>query len=129
MLKHIWVHPLMDHLSIGLLFQHLYLLLVSALTSSQMQNRQVRNIFSFTSYKHRTIRKQWYQVADMKYYFHLSTYWNKGPSSTISMVYTSEGSTSNTIEVGQGSLKLIFTADEGKLTHFVNSRNLVCYIL
>ena len=47
-LKHIWVHPLMDHLSIGLLFQHPYLLLVSALTSSQMQNRQVRNIFSFT---------------------------------------------------------------------------------
>ncbi len=65
----------------------------------------------------------------MKYYFHLSTYWNKGPSSTISMVYTPEGSKSNTIEVGQGSLKLIYTADEGKLTHFVNSRNLVCYIV
>ncbi|XP_023924146.1 alpha-mannosidase At3g26720 [Quercus suber] len=48
-----------------------------------------------------------------------------GPSSTSSMVYTSEGRASNTIEVGQGSLKLIFTADEGKLTHFVNSRNLV----
>uniref|UniRef100_A0A2N9E182 Alpha-mannosidase n=1 Tax=Fagus sylvatica TaxID=28930 RepID=A0A2N9E182_FAGSY len=48
-----------------------------------------------------------------------------GPSSTISMVYTPEGSTSNAIEVGQGSLKLIYTADEGKLTHFVNSRNLV----
>ncbi|GMY12972.1 alpha-mannosidase At3g26720-like [Fagus crenata] len=48
-----------------------------------------------------------------------------GPSSTISMVYTPEGSKSNTIEVGQGSLKLIYTADEGKLTHFVNSRNLV----
>ncbi|KAG7984987.1 hypothetical protein I3843_03G001300 [Carya illinoinensis] len=48
-----------------------------------------------------------------------------GPSSTISMVYTSEGSTDNTIEVGQGSLKLLYSVDEGKLTHYVNSRNQV----
>ncbi|XP_062151729.1 alpha-mannosidase At3g26720-like isoform X2 [Alnus glutinosa] len=48
-----------------------------------------------------------------------------GPSSTISMVYKSDGSTNNTIEVGQGSLKLLYSADEGKLTNYVNSRNMV----
>lgn len=44
------------------------------------------------------------------------------------MVYKSDGSTNNTIEVGQGSLKLLYSADEGKLTNYVNSRNMVCYV-
>ncbi|KAL5860797.1 hypothetical protein ACOSQ4_002093 [Xanthoceras sorbifolium] len=48
-----------------------------------------------------------------------------GPRSTISTLYGSEGSTSSTIEIGQGNLKLLYSADEGKLTHFINSRNLV----
>uniref|UniRef100_A0A5B7A988 Alpha-mannosidase n=1 Tax=Davidia involucrata TaxID=16924 RepID=A0A5B7A988_DAVIN len=48
-----------------------------------------------------------------------------GASSIISTVYTSEGSTDNTVEVGQGNLKLLYIADEGKLTCYVNSRNLV----
>ncbi|CAL0332951.1 unnamed protein product [Lupinus luteus] len=47
-----------------------------------------------------------------------------GHSSTPS-IYRSEGSVNNSIEVGQGNLKLIYSADEGKLTHYVNSRNLV----
>lgn len=46
----------------------------------------------------------------------------------MSNVYTSEGSTNETIEVGQGSLKLHYSADEGKLARYVNSRSLVCYI-
>ncbi|GAV59507.1 Glyco_hydro_38 domain-containing protein/Glyco_hydro_38C domain-containing protein/Alpha-mann_mid domain-containing protein [Cephalotus follicularis] len=46
-------------------------------------------------------------------------------SSAISTVYTSEGRTNTTIEVGQGSLKLLYSADEGKLTHYINNRNLV----
>ncbi|BFG27202.1 hypothetical protein CerSpe_134770 [Prunus speciosa] len=50
---------------------------------------------------------------------------DKGRSSTISNVYTSEGSTNETIEVGQGSLKLHYSADEGKLARYVNSRSLV----
>lgn len=41
------------------------------------------------------------------------------------MVYTSEDSTSNSIEVGQGNLRLLYSADEGKLTHYVNNRNKV----
>ncbi|XVF16104.1 hypothetical protein REPUB_Repub10bG0002500 [Reevesia pubescens] len=49
----------------------------------------------------------------------------EGPSSTISTVHAYEESKNNTIEVGQGSLKLLYSADEGKLTHYVNSRNLV----
>ncbi|KAJ6338870.1 hypothetical protein OIU76_008351 [Salix suchowensis] len=48
-----------------------------------------------------------------------------GPSSTISLVQTSNESTKETIEVGQGSLKLLYSADEGKLSHYLNSRSLV----
>ncbi|KAH7518968.1 hypothetical protein FEM48_Zijuj09G0227800 [Ziziphus jujuba var. spinosa] len=48
-----------------------------------------------------------------------------GPSSAVSSVYTSRGGTGNTIEIGQGSLKLIYSAKEGKLTRYVNSRSLV----
>ncbi|KAF5961837.1 hypothetical protein HYC85_003046 [Camellia sinensis] len=46
-------------------------------------------------------------------------------SSTISEVYTSEGSTDFTVEVGQGNLKLLYNANEGKLTHYINGRSLV----
>lgn len=46
-------------------------------------------------------------------------------SSTISEVYTSEGSTDFTVEVGQGNLKLLYKANEGKLTHYINGRSLV----
>ncbi|RVW45249.1 Alpha-mannosidase [Vitis vinifera] len=52
-----------------------------------------------------------------------------GASSTISMVLTSEGNQNSTIEVGQGSLKLLYSADEGKLTHYINSRSLVSSLL
>ncbi|KAK7311284.1 hypothetical protein RJT34_09318 [Clitoria ternatea] len=48
-----------------------------------------------------------------------------GHSSTISKMHLSEGSTNKSIEVGQGNLKLIYSADEGKLTQYVNSRTLV----
>ncbi|KAJ4833502.1 hypothetical protein Tsubulata_007999 [Turnera subulata] len=48
-----------------------------------------------------------------------------GPRSTISMVQTSEERTDKNIEVGQGNVKLHFSAKEGKLTHYVNSRSLV----
>lgn len=41
------------------------------------------------------------------------------------MVYTSEDIISNSIEVGQGNLRLLYSADEGKLTHYVNNRNKV----
>eukprot|EP00257_Ricinus_communis_P013468 XP_015570900.1 alpha-mannosidase At3g26720 [Ricinus communis] len=47
------------------------------------------------------------------------------PSSTISTVYTLEESTSGTIEVGQGSLRLLYSANAGKLTHYLNNRMLV----
>ncbi|KAI4350435.1 hypothetical protein L6164_004891 [Bauhinia variegata] len=49
----------------------------------------------------------------------------KDPHSTISKVYRSEGSVNRSIEVGQGNLKLIYSADEGKLTHYVNNKNLI----
>ncbi|KAL4306979.1 alpha-mannosidase At3g26720 isoform X1 [Arachis ipaensis] len=48
-----------------------------------------------------------------------------GNRSTISKVHKSERSTNTSIEVGQGNLKLLYSADERKLTHYVNSRNLV----
>ncbi|KAK7360609.1 hypothetical protein VNO77_02616 [Canavalia gladiata] len=46
-------------------------------------------------------------------------------SSTISKMHRSQGSTNKSIEVGQGNLKLFYSEDEGKLTHYVNSRTLV----
>lgn len=48
-----------------------------------------------------------------------------GPRSTISLVHTSEESTNKTIEVGQGNVRLHFSADEGKLTRYVNGRSLM----
>lgn len=120
----------MECSSIGLHFQHQYHLLVSVLILSQVQNRQVRHLFSF---QYIFIEKQDYlgnsgSMLLMGYISsHLPSFWNKGPSSTISMAYTSEGNTDNTIEVGQGSLKLLYSVDEGKLTHYVNSRNQVCF--
>ncbi|XP_057982566.1 alpha-mannosidase At3g26720 [Malania oleifera] len=55
----------------------------------------------------------------------VSTAKQTGASSIISTVYTSEGRTNGTIEVGQGSLKLLYSEDEGKLTRYINSRSLV----
>lgn len=45
----------------------------------------------------------------------------------MSKEFRSDGSTNNSIEVGQGNLKLLYSADEGKLTQYVNSRNLVSF--
>ncbi|XP_028761137.1 alpha-mannosidase At3g26720 [Neltuma alba] len=43
-------------------------------------------------------------------------------SLTISKAF---GFTNNSIEVGQGNLRLLYSADEGRLTHYTNSRNMV----
>ncbi|KAM1014842.1 hypothetical protein ACFX14_044776 [Malus domestica] len=48
-----------------------------------------------------------------------------GSGSTVSKVYSSERSMNKTIEVGKGSLKLHYSADEGKLARYVNSRSQV----
>ncbi|KAI9121310.1 hypothetical protein K1719_008343 [Acacia pycnantha] len=42
--------------------------------------------------------------------------------STISKAF---GFINNSIEVGQGNLKLLYSADEGKLTDYINSKNMV----
>ncbi|GMN57390.1 hypothetical protein TIFTF001_026498 [Ficus carica] len=55
----------------------------------------------------------------------ISTAKQTGPSSTISSINTSEGSTDDTIEVGQGSLKLIYSARKGTLKQYANSQNQV----
>ncbi|KAK8279074.1 hypothetical protein V6Z12_D09G086900 [Gossypium hirsutum] len=57
--------------------------------------------------------------------FSKKTVWKEGRSPTISTMNTYEASESNTIEVGQGSLKLLYSANEGKLTRYVNTRNSV----
>lgn len=44
----------------------------------------------------------------------------------MSTVYTSQTKENSTIEVGQGNLKLVYAADEGKLAHYSNSRSSVC---
>lgn len=48
-----------------------------------------------------------------------------GYRSIISKWPISDRDSNNTIEVGQGNLKLLYTADEGKLTSYINSRNQV----
>ncbi|XP_062075762.1 alpha-mannosidase At3g26720-like [Humulus lupulus] len=55
----------------------------------------------------------------------ISTTKQTGSSVAISSVYRSEESIDNTIEVGQGSLKLIHSARDGKLSHYANNRNLI----
>ncbi|KAM7509321.1 hypothetical protein LguiA_019774 [Lonicera macranthoides] len=48
-----------------------------------------------------------------------------GGSSTMSTVYTSQRSVDNTVEIGQGNLRLHYPADEGKLMRYFNIRNSV----
>ncbi|XP_062075269.1 uncharacterized protein LOC133779309 [Humulus lupulus] len=55
----------------------------------------------------------------------ISTTKQTGSSVAISSVYMSEESIDNTIEVGQGILKLIYSARDGKLSHYANNRNLI----
>ncbi|KAL1547433.1 alpha-mannosidase [Salvia divinorum] len=45
--------------------------------------------------------------------------------SFVSTVYTSEEGSVENLEVGQGDLKLLYSANEGRLTHYANKRNLV----
>lgn len=127
MLKHIWVDSLVKHPGIGLHFLHRYLPLVSAPTWFQVQDRQVSKIayyLNIENLKHRWLRNIVPKLMIKCFCFIICT---EGPSSTTSLVQTLEESTSNTIEVGQGSLKLLYSADVGKLTHYVNTRSLVHY--
>ncbi|KAF9626038.1 hypothetical protein IFM89_030706 [Coptis chinensis] len=48
-----------------------------------------------------------------------------GASSVISRLHTTEGTKTGTIQIGQGDVKLIYAVDEGKLTHYINSRSSV----
>ncbi|RVW45250.1 putative alpha-mannosidase [Vitis vinifera] len=44
---------------------------------------------------------------------------------TTSSVFTPRAMETSTVEVGQGNLRLTFSADVGKMTHYTNSRSLV----
>ncbi|KAI3725915.1 hypothetical protein L1987_65711 [Smallanthus sonchifolius] len=46
-------------------------------------------------------------------------------SSTMSTVWTSDSTSDKTVVIGGGNLKLHYATDEGKLTHYINKRNLV----
>ncbi|KAK9278049.1 hypothetical protein L1049_027607 [Liquidambar formosana] len=46
-------------------------------------------------------------------------------TSGIQTVHKSKGNQNNTIEVGPGNLKLIYSGKEGKITHYINSRSKV----
>lgn len=54
---------------------------------------------------------------------------NAGASSARSSVCTYQRGENSTMEVGQGNLRLSFSVEEGKLTHYKNTRNLVCNVL
>ncbi|KAK3041857.1 hypothetical protein RJ639_000373, partial [Escallonia herrerae] len=49
----------------------------------------------------------------------------KAANSVKGTLYTSKGSGNDTIEVGPGNLKLIYSGIEGKLTQYVNSRSMI----
>ncbi|KAG1331603.1 putative alpha-mannosidase [Cocos nucifera] len=44
---------------------------------------------------------------------------------SMSSLYSSQGSKNGSVEIGQGHLKLLYNLDEGRLSHYFNSRNLV----
>jgi len=51
-----------------------------------------------------------------------------GGRSTISSTSTVFGNTDQTLEIGQGNMKLLFSSNGGKLTQYINKRNSVnCY--
>lgn len=113
----------MRNSSIGLHFLCLYLPLVSAPIYCQGLNRQVSDIASVHNFLSSGLCTCEVGLKiDSNFCDSLN---EKGHSSTISTVYRSDGSVNDSIEVGQGNLKLLYSADEGKLTRYVNSRNLV----
>ncbi|XP_074275159.1 alpha-mannosidase At3g26720-like isoform X3 [Silene latifolia] len=48
-----------------------------------------------------------------------------GTKSAVSTTFTVEGNANNTIKVGQGNLKLLYSASKGTLTRYINNRNMV----
>ncbi|XP_040956290.1 alpha-mannosidase At3g26720 isoform X2 [Gossypium hirsutum] len=88
-------------------------------------------IKAYLGKKPREIAKYWVAFSVLVPHLGFSTYIvattkeTEGRSPTISTMNTYEASESNTIEVGQGSLKLLYSANEGKLTRYVNTRNSV----
>ncbi|KAG1370202.1 alpha-mannosidase [Cocos nucifera] len=50
---------------------------------------------------------------------------SKRTGASMSSLYSSQGSKSSSIEIGQGHLKLLYNADGQKLSHYFNTRNLV----
>lgn len=58
-------------------------------------------------------------------YFVTSSKRREGSGSIISKWHLSETNVDKTIEIGQENLKLLYTANEGKLASYINSRNLV----
>lgn len=122
MLKHTWVYPLVTLLATGLPFQHLFHHLVSALISFQQKTRQVISLarqLCFRGLK-AIIVGVWANVCT----FFLTT---TGASVTMSSISRPEGGLDNLVEIGQGNLKLHYSAQEGKVIHYSNSRNLVLY--
>lgn len=126
MSEHIWVDPPVPHLNIRLPLQHLYHLLVSALMLSQLGIKQVNYVVPVSSYVFLKLiiiinGPKLMNVMSLLFLSNLLI----GGSSTMSTVYTSQRSVDNTVEIGQGNLRLHYTADEGKLMRYFNIRNLV----
>lgn len=133
MLRHTWVKPQVRHLSIALHFQHLCHLLVSALIPSQGLKEQVfvklqicSHFWEYTCHAEQT--KKPLQVLDMNLYNLFFSLFVAASTLTTSSVFTPRAMETSTVEVGQGNLRLTFSADVGKMTHYTNSRSLVCNV-
>ena len=49
-------------------------------------------------------------------------------ATSVRQEYKSESRKNDTIKVGPGKLKLIYSGNQGKLAQYVNSKSLVCYL-
>lgn len=63
------------------------------------------------------------------YFLFVPFFTNAAATFATQTLYESKGSENGIIEVGPGNLKLIYSASEGKLTQYVNTKSLVCYWL
>ena len=126
MLWHIWVNLQIRRLVIGSHFQQLYHLLVSALTSSQVPNGQVNHLISCLKLVMQHGETQSHIIINA--YYVLFSHFILAAATSGRQEYMPESRQNDTIKVGPGNLKLIYSGNEGKLTQYINSKSLVCYL-
>lgn len=100
--------------------------------SSQRLKGQVNLLTSIFNLlrEHRTLFSSFLGTLTRGSILFWSHFFTKAAATFVTQTpYKSTGSENGTIEVGPGNLKLIYSANEGKLTQYVNTKSSVCYWL